>query len=96
MNLTIESRRNSSNSEALSLRTAGVDNVTLFTRMAASSGADVGVVTFPSARVEVPGSSTAPFKIGTAFFWVTSGKLYIKDGATPTTPTDGTVVGTQT
>lgn len=96
MNLTIESMRNSANAEAISVRTTGANGTTLFTRMAASSGADVGVVTFPSARVEVPGSYTAPFKIGTAYFWINAGKLYIKDGSVPTTATDGVVVGTQT
>ena len=93
--LTITSKRNSAGN-AMDFKTPGTDNATLFSRMQMTSGADVGKVTFPSATVEVPGSYTAPFKIGTAYFWMNAGKLYLKDGSLPASATDGTIVGTQT
>lgn len=94
MNMVIESRRNSANSEAISLRTTGADNNTLFTRIACDSGADVGVVTFPSARVEVAGSYTNPFRIGGSYFWMNGTQFRGKQSGAPTSATDGVLIAT--
>ena len=96
MSMFIDSMRNTAATDSLSLRTVGADLATLFSRIAISGGADVGKVTFPSATVEVSGSYTSPFKIGSAYFWINAGKLYLKDGSLPLSATDGTIVGTQT
>lgn len=92
--LQLNAMRNSAG-VAIDVRTPGADHATLFSRIQCTSGADLGVVSFPSAKVEVAGSFTAPFKLGTAYLWINSGKLYIKDGSVPASATDGTVVGAQ-
>ncbi|WP_025726790.1 hypothetical protein [Heyndrickxia ginsengihumi] len=56
---------------------------------------DTGEYFFNSGAFQVAGTWQKPFKLGTTCLWVNSaGKLMIKSG-TPSSDTDGTIVGTQ-